>query len=102
MDQTISNDTSALLMRQQEEIPVSQIEAVHPCKLSSFWWSTPETWFLLVSAFVCHQIKSNIIKYHLALATIDCNTIQDLFDVVNRNGKVPDTNKYEYLKTRLL
>ncbi|XP_058803955.1 uncharacterized protein LOC131671502 [Phymastichus coffea] len=61
---------------------------------------SPEAWFIqLESVFACHQISSDLQRYHAAVAGLDSETVQDLLDVLQN---APASGKYANLKDQVI
>lgn len=75
------------------------LRAVH-IRTPPFLRTNPDAWFLqLESTFACQLITSDKQKYHLAVAALDGETMQDLIDVLRT---VPEQGRFEYLRSKIL
>ncbi|XP_058806335.1 uncharacterized protein LOC131672853 [Phymastichus coffea] len=65
-----------------------------------FLRGNPEAWFTqLESVFQCHNIRSDLQRYHAAVAGLDSETIQDSLDVLQNP---PSTGAYDNLKEQII
>ncbi|XP_058810407.1 uncharacterized protein LOC131675443 [Phymastichus coffea] len=65
-----------------------------------FLKGNPEAWFIqLESVFQCHNIRSDLQRYHVAVAGLDSETLQDSLDVLQNP---PSTSAYNHLKEQVI
>ena len=100
-DETAGNTTAAAaLAAVNGGPPTAPVESVHSCKLPPFWKASPEAWFMQVeAAFASNQVRNDNMKYNLALAKLDGDTVQEMLDVLR---VVPVTEKYKYRKDSVI
>lgn len=85
----------ASLLAGQADIAAISISA----RIPDFWQDQPRIWFVQVEAVLQPQRLSDESRYHLVVAKLGKQVIQQVSDVLVRP---PDQNKYETLKARLL
>lgn len=95
--QTSSNADAALQIVSSSQ---PSVNAVNSCKLPPFWRSSPELWFFQVeSQFQVHHVTNDASKYHLVVANLDHETINEVSDIIR---SPPPSDKYTALKAAIL
>lgn len=78
----------------------AEVDSLRNMKVPAFWRVNPKLWFLQVEAqFHSNGIKSDLSKYYAVVSALDCNTLQQVADLLE---SPPVADKYKTLKTALI